>query len=267
MALKANETSRARIVYDDKSLLGQMSKNEAASLDPMDEKKDIEPNKNIILQVGERTFKTYKSTLTKSPYFKALFSDNFGDKQSDGSYFIDRNGEYFAYLLQFLRCGYVEIPSEKAKTIQMEAQYFQIPMDFSDVTRRFNSRPDLVCMDGFFGVDKDGKRCQCRDKHSYFKRGDITDVWNILIGNKSLFNVHDSYGLSKSQYIAKFRCWNNDSHTVGERDAKLRILMDYLMWRDEYEFSFNPLEKKASEFFIRLRIPKSFMINAVSNLQ
>ena len=58
----------------------------------------------ISLQVGERHFCTSEDTLTgESEYFKALLSGNFSDKQSDGSIFIDRDGDMFVHILRYLR--------------------------------------------------------------------------------------------------------------------------------------------------------------------
>ncbi|KAL9632708.1 MAG: hypothetical protein Q9164_005146 [Protoblastenia rupestris] len=59
----------------------------------------------IILQVGERQFKTNKDTLTSgSGYFRSLLSKDWQQsQQADGSYFIDEDGDAFEHVLRFLR--------------------------------------------------------------------------------------------------------------------------------------------------------------------
>ncbi len=61
----------------------------------------------ILLNVGGKKFETSAQTLTKdSSYFRAMFSGNFGDHpEADGSYFIDRNPEFFGVVLDYLRRG------------------------------------------------------------------------------------------------------------------------------------------------------------------
>ena len=113
-------------------------KKDVASLDDAEEKNTvlIKPSeeKIISLDVGGMKFKTTNTTLNKSAYFKALLSGKFGDRvQSDGSYFIDRDGEYFKYLLNYMRYGYVSIPAKYAKMIHLEALFYQIKLDLSDI--------------------------------------------------------------------------------------------------------------------------------------
>ncbi|KAL9127650.1 MAG: hypothetical protein Q9217_003518 [Psora testacea] len=59
----------------------------------------------ISLQVGERRFTTTKATLIEgSPYFDAFFADHWRQRQqTDGSYFIDEDGDVFEHVLRYLR--------------------------------------------------------------------------------------------------------------------------------------------------------------------
>ena len=93
---------------------------------------DSEP---IALQVGERRFTTFRSTLTEdSPFFAALLSPEWKRAQSDGSYFVDADGSLFVYILRYLRTG--TLPLFYSSTtghdygmyaaLQAEARYFQI---------------------------------------------------------------------------------------------------------------------------------------------
>ena len=52
----------------------------------------------IKLHVGERTFRTDKSTLLEIPYFKGFFSDAIGSAPGpDGAYFVDLNPDIFEH--------------------------------------------------------------------------------------------------------------------------------------------------------------------------
>jgi hypothetical protein len=60
----------------------------------------------ITLQVGERRFVTFRTTLTsESPYFQRLLSTQWQRPQADGSYFVDADGSLFTYILRYLRSG------------------------------------------------------------------------------------------------------------------------------------------------------------------
>ena len=94
-------------------------------------------NPVIKLNVGGTRWDTFKSTLLKSGFFRALFSGKFADsKQEDGCYFLDSDGEIFKYLLNFLRRGYVSIPAERVQDVKQEAGFYQIDIDFSRVSEQ-----------------------------------------------------------------------------------------------------------------------------------
>lgn len=91
----------------------------------------------IKLNIGGTRLDTNRSTLLQSGYFRALFSGNFADvEQEDGCYFIDRNGNIFEYLLNYMRCGYVSIPIEYVQDVKREAGFYQIEVDFSGVSEQ-----------------------------------------------------------------------------------------------------------------------------------
>lgn len=62
---------------------------------------------NVVkLNVGGSKYITTKTTLCKSSYFAGLLSGKFRvDSDGDGNIFIDRNGIYFGYILEYLRSG------------------------------------------------------------------------------------------------------------------------------------------------------------------
>ncbi|TAQ88369.1 hypothetical protein B7494_g3316 [Chlorociboria aeruginascens] len=92
----------------------------------------------VQLQVGERRFTTTLKTLVyDSAFFSALFSGRWDNTLYDGAYFIDADGDIFAYILCFLRRPalppifdydrrYNQPSIALYRAILEEARYFQI---------------------------------------------------------------------------------------------------------------------------------------------
>eukprot|EP00736_Rhodelphis_marinus_P008664 Rmarinus@m.3724 len=86
-------------------------------------------NGRVKLNVGGTTFDTTVETLTmRSLFFQSMFSGRYMDPQDDaGIIFIDRSGELFSYVLQFLRTGFLSDPgSNVLHALELEAQFFLI---------------------------------------------------------------------------------------------------------------------------------------------
>ena len=86
----------------------------------------------IKLNVGGQHFTTSLQTLTKDTgsMLHAMFSGRFDTKPAeDGSYFIDRDGTNFRYILNYLRTGRLLLPEDKfvRKELLEEAEFYQIP--------------------------------------------------------------------------------------------------------------------------------------------
>lgn len=83
----------------------------------------------ISLNVGGYKFVTTLSTLTKhsNSMLAAMFSGRHHlDTDSEGRYFIDRDGSYFEHILNFLRDS-SHLPSAKiALEVYKEAKFYQI---------------------------------------------------------------------------------------------------------------------------------------------
>lgn len=65
----------------------------------------------VSLNVGGQKFKTTATTLRKAPFFDSLLrhagEGSIGTtRDEDGHIFVDRSGEFFSYLLEFLRSGH-----------------------------------------------------------------------------------------------------------------------------------------------------------------
>jgi len=86
----------------------------------------------VKLNVGGKIYKTTLDTLRNDPdsMLCAMFSGRHELKadEEDGSYFIDRNGELFGYILDYLRNGELLCPDDKIvqKRLLKEAEFFQV---------------------------------------------------------------------------------------------------------------------------------------------
>ena len=99
--------------------------------------------KTVRLNIGGQYFTTSVHTLTKDPgsMLNAMFSGRFETQPSeDGSFFIDRDGTYFRYILNYLRTGKLLLPNDELVRIWdellAEAEYYQIQGIVDDLTSR-----------------------------------------------------------------------------------------------------------------------------------
>ena len=96
-------------------------------------------NKVITLNVGGVKYVTTVQTLTGyESMLKARFSGKYAVKpQQDGSYFIDRDGKLFAFILEYLRTGQLILPSDWDKAdiwrFYVEVKYFMVKSLFDTV--------------------------------------------------------------------------------------------------------------------------------------
>lgn len=91
----------------------------------------------ITLQVGERRFITTADTLMQeSSFFSSLLSGRWKDNtESDGSYFIDADGDVFKHILRYWRHGVFPLFYDKPRgydrqlyqLLLEQARYFGIP--------------------------------------------------------------------------------------------------------------------------------------------
>ena len=105
---------------------------EQESIDAMSKKLDqVHFSSTVKLNVGGQHFTTSVQTLTKDPnsMLAAMFSGRFNMKPSeDGSFFIDRDGTHFRFILNFLRTGKLTLPegARFTKELEEEAEFYQI---------------------------------------------------------------------------------------------------------------------------------------------
>jgi hypothetical protein len=104
------------------------------SLDDELKTNKLPKNKPVILNVGGTKFTTTVATLTSNNnnFFASMFSDKFPlVVEEDGTIFIDRDGKYFHYILNFLRdprwtpkCA--GLKKHETTQLLLEAEYYQI---------------------------------------------------------------------------------------------------------------------------------------------
>ncbi|KAJ8024675.1 BTB/POZ domain-containing protein KCTD6 [Holothuria leucospilota] len=86
----------------------------------------------IYLNIGGKKYKTSAKTIRKYPDSKlAKMLDNTIPNLLDkkGRYFIDRNGEHFQYVLDYMRLGELNLPADSPLCIMLEkeAKFFELP--------------------------------------------------------------------------------------------------------------------------------------------
>lgn len=112
----------------------------------------------VKLNVGGHRFVTTRSTLTRSgeTFFNSLLSGRIpAIKDELDHYFIDRDGQYFAVLLEFLRTGELLVPPPlRREAVLREAAFYLIELDPATTGKR-RPRNDGVytrCHYGFRGA-------------------------------------------------------------------------------------------------------------------
>jgi len=92
----------------------------------------------VKLNVGGCKFCTTAATLTKYPntYFTCLLSDNIPTtKDEENAYFIDRDGQFFAPILTFLRTNEISFPNTMTKEdLLREAKFYSIQALVDELT-------------------------------------------------------------------------------------------------------------------------------------
>ncbi len=96
----------------------------------------MSPNERVKLNIGGKYFETTIETLTKqseetTTYFKALFSRQWQLEKDpkDETIFIDRSGDFFAYILNYLRTGQLIIDNSDLtfrRNLTIEAEFYKI---------------------------------------------------------------------------------------------------------------------------------------------
>ncbi|XP_068677924.1 uncharacterized protein [Montipora capricornis] len=105
---------------------------EAEAFDEVAKKlKHVHFSKTLKLNVGGQVFSTSLETMKKDSgsMFHAMFSERFDTKPTeDGTYFLDRDGTHFRYILNYLRTGNLIVPEDKIvrRELLAEAEFYQV---------------------------------------------------------------------------------------------------------------------------------------------
>lgn len=91
-------------------------------------------DREVVLEVGGRRFKTTYDTLKESSFFESLLSSRWNNVRHDGSYFIDADPGLFHYILRYLRRGVFPLfynrvlghDYDRYNSLLAEAKYFGI---------------------------------------------------------------------------------------------------------------------------------------------
>jgi len=107
----------------------------------------------ITLNVSGVLMYTKLTTLKQSSYFRTLLDKNkFGDKDPDGSYFIDEDPELFKHILNKLRHPEYVFPKEHEENLAIMANFYQIPSVVhkpEPEAKPENNSPDVIAYKEF----------------------------------------------------------------------------------------------------------------------
>lgn len=164
------------------------------------------PSGKIELDVGGYLYSTTLETLRSVP--GSLLSVMFSGQHklvpdSKGRYFIDRNGKYFYFILDYLRDGFIELPEDehKRKLVLHEARFYGL-----DVLPVDEEEEDADTSDVAWTMDPVCKRA------------------NITLSNKNLTATHaggvqHSSVLGTKGFTKGTHVWNvkivGSSHWIG----------------------------------------------------
>ena len=79
----------------------------------------------------------------------AMFSEHTLEQSEDGSYFIDRDGTHFRYILNYLRTGELIVPKEEIvrREILAEAEFYQIKGIINELRARLFENSVILSSD------------------------------------------------------------------------------------------------------------------------
>ncbi|XP_071951436.1 BTB/POZ domain-containing protein KCTD16-like [Antedon mediterranea] len=116
----------------------------------------------VELNVGGRQYATSLTTLTK--HSDSVIAEMFGDptilaKDANGKYFIDRDGDLFKYILDYLRNSTVVLPSrfENISRLIAEAEFYRLP----ELVALLSEKPDRISPSEVLPTPKENSQPGC----------------------------------------------------------------------------------------------------------
>jgi len=131
------------------------------------------------LNVGGREYVASASTLQKveGSMLATMFTTTMRSETLNGAYFIDRDGDMFSYVLEYLRTDTVELPDsiEVLKRLQKEADFFMLP-GLQTLIRSKLQRVliELKCYSARFRCSD--KQCNCGDGRPNYEAFDDSEL-------------------------------------------------------------------------------------------
>ena len=159
----------------------------------------------IKLNVGGHVFQTSLDNLRKYPQsvLATMFSESFElVKGEDGSYFIDRDGEHFRHILNYLRSGEgptSAIPANSKEEIRREATFYGLTGLVAILNDAFLLEDDEINEDSSLETDDDK---QSIDGH-YDETTTILDEIKVKLedGHANMLKSIASLERSKEKYL------------------------------------------------------------------
>ncbi|EGG19892.1 hypothetical protein DFA_06996 [Cavenderia fasciculata] len=181
----------------------------------------------ITLNIGGKKFQTSKATLTriKGTYFDIMLSGEVNIKPMTGepnTFFIDRDGSNFKYILNYLRDGDINvIPKEVKLEVEREMKFYNIdlPLPPSSSTLIESSHFELI--DNWIGSKQNYTllyKCDGKGPTVTLIKSDDGNVFggydndlsvnpyskNNFVGSGFLFTIINKQGLTPTKYPATY---------------------------------------------------------------
>jgi len=196
--MKAQSLHETKALDDDEDVVDEKQAEQQANL-----------SGPITLNVGGTRYTTSLGALSRFPesVLCKMFAGAFSLKpESDGSYFIDRDGQAFRYILNYLRDGVLFTPTDSEwieKQLLMEATYFQISpliklLNLQNIQRQSALSERQIEDVKSFIANVDGKHSRewqwrrlssLSDLNGTILRGVGVDLKKVLIARTELFVV------------------------------------------------------------------------------
>ena len=243
-------------------------------------------NEQITLNIGGKIFMTTYQTLTK--YKESLFYKMFDEKYNtqpnskNNSYFIDRDGTHFRYILNYLRNGKLILPSNKEERIDLinelidEAGYYNIE---SLINVLKIAEHEIIEQDSVMNEEKENKRnfvnLTLNDSaafYNFLKKRDFAMINSLIIGEMKCFRNEKnsrSNSLSIGSGSTNMNINNVISNSHVQRSPRVGNVLNSmkgLEWQLLYYFSGSSNNNNSWNSFIAnvQRIPNIVCIMADS---
>lgn len=176
----------------------------------------------IKLNVGGSKYITFKNTLNQSIFFKELISNNFYTSKIDENWiFVDRDGEIFKYILNYLRSN--EFPylynennnfnEYLYKKLKNEADYYGL----TDLYDFINKKVYLE------SVKKEIILIDIKDVPKYVNIN--TNIDNIISYDEKYWNCPRNIYIHNQKYKCGKQCQNNPEYSNGWKKRNVTKLI------------------------------------------